>query len=157
MIWNMEKISAYRKCVGIVMAILMGLHIFSGLRLFCPGALIPPLLALGLDISAVESIAPEQNRGEISTGRSDSRGGASKCCCKKQTQCPISPRAAIASNPNQRFNDVQRQFKSECCRSLVSHVTYYSFVTGSGPPLTELASTFLSPFTPLSLSCVLLI
>lgn len=156
--WNMKKIGAYRKWAGLVMAIMMGLHIFSGFRLLCPGALLPPLRAFGVDASALSSIAPEHNSGEIAAASAESRKGASKCNCKKQAKCPVIPRAAITSNPTQRFNDVQRQFKSERCHSLVSHVADYRLVTGSGPPLTELASCkSLYSSTPLALTCVLLI
>ncbi len=153
----MEKISAYKKCAGFVMAILMGLHIFSGLRLFCPGAFLPTLLAIGIEVGAVVGIAPGQDGVEIAAGVAEAQSGASKCCCKKQKQCPVIPRAAITSNPTQRFNDIQRQFTSECCHSLVAHVTAYSFVTGSGPPVTELAFAFSSPLSPFSRNCALLI
>ena len=43
------------------MAILMGLHIFSGLRLFCPGALLAQLRTLGIGVGTLSSIAPERN------------------------------------------------------------------------------------------------
>lgn len=154
----MKKIGAYRKWAGLVMAILMGLHVFSGLRLFCPRALLPPVLALVIDVGALARVAPEHNSGEIAAGGAESRSGASKCCCKKQKKCPVIPRAAIASNPTQRFNDVQRQFKSKCCHSLVSHVADYRLVTRSDPPLIELVScTSLYSSTPRALTCVLLI
>ena len=153
----MRKIGAHRKWAGLVMAILMGLHIFSGLRLFCPGALLPPLRALGIDVGALAGITPEHNSGEVAAA-DESGKDASKCNCKKQKKCPVIPRAAITSNPTQRFNEVQRQFKSVCCYSLVSDVTDYRFVTGSGPPLMQLAPyTSSHSSTPLSFTCVLLI
>jgi hypothetical protein len=157
MSWNIKKIGVYRKWAGLVMAILMGLHIFSGLRLFCPGAPLPSLRAFGADASALSSIASGQDSEQIAAA-DDGPKGPSKCGCKKQKQCPVIPRAAFTSNPTQRFNEVQRQFKSVCCYSIVSDVTDYRFVTGSGPPLSELAQrTSLYSSTSLSFTCVLLI
>lgn len=147
----MKKIGAYRKWAGIVMAIVMSFHIFSGLRLFCPGAVLEPLRAVGIDVGALSRIAAGHDSGKIAVAGAKSRSDTSKCNCKKK--CPVIPRALITSNPTQRFNEVQRQFKSVCCYSLVSDVTDYRFVTGSGPPLSELAHSS----TPLSLTCVLLI
>jgi hypothetical protein len=151
----MKNIGAYKKWVALVMAAAMGLHIFSGLRLFCPGKLLPAVVLLGIGVTA-RAVIPSDIGAEI-TAKSDNRNGASKCGCNKQKSCPVIPRAAIASNPTQRFNEVQRQFKSGCCHSLVSHVADYRLVTGSDPPLIELACTSLYSSTPLALACVLLI
>jgi hypothetical protein len=154
--WNMKKIGAYRKWAGIVMAIVMSFHIFSGLRLFCPGAFLEPLRAVGIDIGALSRIAPGQDSGKIAAAGAESRSDTSKCNCKKK--CPVIPSAVITSNPTQRFNEVQRQLKSVSCHSLVSHVTDYGLGTGSGPPPIELASCkSLYSSTPLSFTCVLLI
>jgi hypothetical protein len=155
--WNMKKIGARRKWAGLLMAILMGLHIFSGLRLFCPGALLAQLRNLGIGVGTLSSIAPERNVGEINTATDDKRSDASKCCCNKQKKCPVIPRTAIASNPLQRFNIVQREFQSVQCNSAVSHVIEYRWNPGSGPPLTRSASTYMFHAPPPSLTCVLLI
>jgi hypothetical protein len=151
----MKKMGAHRKWVGLLMAILMGLHIFSGLRLFCPGALLQRTLGIG--IGALPGIAPEQKSGEITAAADDKRSGASKCCCNKQKKCPVIPRVAIASNPLQRFNSVQREFQSVQYNSAVSHAIEYRCNRGSGPPFTGWASTYIFPAPPLSLTCVLLI
>ncbi len=150
--WNIKKMGAHKKWGGLVMAILMGLHIFSGLRLFCPGALLPPLRAL-----ALAGIAPEHSSEEVAAAGAESKKGAPKCNCKKQKECPVIPRAVITSNPSQRFNEVQRQFKSLCCHSLVSDVTDYLLVAGNGPPLMQLVHTSFYSSTSLALTCVLLI
>ena len=130
MSWNMKKIGAYRKWAGLLMAILMGLHIFSGLRLFCPGALLAQLRTLGIDVGALSSIAPERNSGEITAAADEKRSGTSKCSCNKQKKCPVIPRVAITSNPLQRFNSVQREFQSVQYNSLVSHVIDYRWIQG---------------------------
>jgi hypothetical protein len=155
--WNMKKMGAYKKWAGLLMAILMGLHIFSGLRLFCPGVLLAQLRTLGIGIGTLSSISPERNSGEIVAAADDKRTGAAKCCCKKQKKCPVIPRAAIASNPLQRFNSVQREFQSVQYNSAVSHVIEYRWNRGSGPPLTQSASTYMFPAASVSLTCVLLI
>ena len=156
--WNMKKIGAYRRWAACIMIVMMSLQIFTGLRLFCPGVLLAPLRAVGIDVGALSSIAPEHDSGEIAAADAESQGSTSKCNCKKHKNCPVIPRVVITSNPTQRFNEVQRQFKSVSCHSLVSHVTDYGLVTGSGPPPTELASCkSLYSSTPLSLTCVLLI
>ncbi len=155
--WNMKKIGAYRKWAGIVMAIVMSFHVFSGLRLFCPGALLASLRAVGIDVGDLSSIAPERNSGEVAAATGESGTGTSKCDCKKQKKCPAIPRVAISSNPSQRFNEVQREFQAVQCHPCGSHVTDDSLYRGSGPPLTELASIFTYPSIPLSLTCVLLI
>jgi hypothetical protein len=139
------------------MAILMGLHIFGGLRLFCSGALLAQLRTLGIGVGTLFSIAPERNSGEINTAADDKPSGASKCCCNKQKKCPVIPRAAIASNPLQRFNGVQREFQSVQYNSAVSHVIEYRWDPGSGPPFARSASTNMFHAPPLSLTCVLLI
>jgi len=158
MSWNIKKMGAHKKWAGLVMAILMGLHIFGGLRLSCPGALFPSLRALGIDVGALAIITPEHSSGEVAAAGAESRSGTSKCNCNKQKKCPVIPRAALAINPTQRFSEVQRQFKSVCCYSLVSHVTDYRFVAGSGPPLMQLPPyTSSHSSTPLSFTCVLLI
>ena len=153
----MKKMGSHRKWAGLLMAILMGLHIFSGLRLFCPGALLPQLRTLGIGGGGLSSIAPEHKSGDITAAADDKRSGASKCCCNKQKKCPVIPRVAIASNPLQRFNIVQREFQSVRCHSTVSHVIEYRWNPGSGPPFTEWASTYIFPAAPVSLTCVLLI
>jgi hypothetical protein len=148
----MKKVWAYRQWAGLVMLILMSLHIFSGLRLFCPNQ----LRSLGIDIVALAITAPGHDRGEVSAATAGSRSGTSKCNCKKQ--CPVVPRAAITINPTQRFNGVQRQFKSVCCHSLLSHGTDYRLFTGSGPPLVELMRrTSFCSSAPLAITCALLI
>ena len=139
------------------MAIMMGLHIFSGLRLFCPGALLPPLRAFGADASALSSIAPGQDSEEIAAA-DEGRKGPSKCGCKKQKQCPVIPRAAFTSNPTQRFNEVQRQFKSVCCYSLVSDVLIIALSQEVALHCQNWRQrTSLYSSTPLALTCVLLI
>jgi hypothetical protein len=153
----MKKIGAYKKWAGLLMAILMGLHIFSGLRLFCPGALLAQLRTLGIGVGTLSSIAPERNVGEINTAADDKRSGASKCCCNKQKKCPVIPRAAITLNQTQRFNSVQREFQSVQYNSAVSHAIEYHWNGGSGPPFTQSASTYMFPTALLSLTCVLLI
>jgi hypothetical protein len=153
----MKKIGAHRKWAGLFMAILMGLHIFSGLRLFCPGVLLAQLRTLGIGVGALSGIASEHKSGELTAAADDKRSGASKSCCNKQKKCPVIPRAAIASNPLQRFNIVQREFQSAQHNSAVSHVIEYRWNPGSGPPFTEWASTYMLPTAPVSHTCVLLI
>jgi len=139
------------------MAILMGLHIFSGLHLFCPGVLLAQLRSLGIAVGGLSSVAPEHKSGDITATADDKRSGASKCCCNKQKKCPVIPRVAITSNPLQRFNIIQREFQSVQYNSAVSHVIEYRWNPGSGPPFTEWASTYIFPTAPVSLTCVLLI
>lgn len=153
----MKKIGAYKKWAGLAMAIVMGLHIFSGLRLFCSGALLAQLRTLGIGVGTLSGTAPERNSGEINTAADNNRNSASKCCCKKQKKCPVIPRLAITSNPCQRFNGLQREFQSVQWHSAVSHVIEYRWNPGSGPPLTKSASTHLFSTAPISLTCVLLI
>jgi len=153
----MKKMGAHRKWASLLMAILMGLHIFSGLRLFCPGALLAQLRTLGIGVGTLPSIAPERNVGEINTAADEKRSGPSKCCCNKQKKCPVIPRTAIASNPLQRFNSVQREFQSVQYNSAVSHVFEYRWNPGNGPPFTQSASTYMFSTAPISLTCVLLI
>jgi len=160
--WNMKKIGAYRKSAGIVMAIVMSFHIFSGLRLFCPGALLPPARSLGIDVGAFAGITPENDSGQIDAISGEvgpqSRGGTSKCNCQKQKKCPVIPRAAIASNPTQQFNDVQRQFKSVSTDSLFPRVADDLLGRTGDPPLME--QRFRVPFyclIPLEITCALLI
>jgi hypothetical protein len=153
--WNMKKITAYRRSAGLVMVVMMSAHIFSGLGLLCPTETLRMFRALG--------IAPSGNaRAEIAGSNWDntvaSRGGTSKCCCKKHKKCPAIPRAAITSNPTHRFNEVQFQAKSVCCDSLVPQVTDHRFSARGDRPLMELA--WCAPFycsNPLALTSILLI
>ena len=152
----MKKIGAYKKWAAFVMAAAMSFHIFSGLLLFCPGKLLSMPWPAGINNFAAAINAPDVTE-EITGPNAENRNSAAKCCCKKQKKCPVIPRAAIASNPCQRFNGVQREFQSVQCHSAVSHVIEYRWNPGSGPPFTQSASTYMFSTAPISLTCVLLI
>jgi len=158
--WNMKKISSYRRSAGLVMAVVMSVHLLSGLGLFCANETLRPLRALGIDL-VVTGITASEDRVEGSGSSWDTAGsqdGNSNCCCKKHKKCPAIPRAAITSNPTHRFYEVQRQSKSVCCESLVLQVTDHCFAGRGDPPLMELA--WSAPFfcsNPLALTSVLLI
>lgn len=150
----MKKFSAYRRSAGFVMVVMMSVQVCSGLGIFCSNTGQRPFPALGIASSHLD-------RGEVVGSARDhpeNQGGTSKCCCKKQKQCPAIPRAAITSNPTHRLNEVQRLCKSVCFHTVVGPVTGQRLVTGSGPPLMEWVGC--APFyssTPLEYTCVLLI
>jgi hypothetical protein len=152
--WNIKKFNACRRSAVVTLVVVMGVHIFSGWGLFCTNETLRSFRALGIASSG-------HDRGEVSGSGWDiggTQGGSPNCCCKKHKKCPAIPRAAITSNPTQRFNEVQRQFKSVGCNFLVSHPADYRLVTGSGPPLMELAwCSSLYSSSSLALTCVLLI
>lgn len=158
---NMKKVSAYRRSAGVAMAVVMSVHVLSGLGLFCANENLRPFIAPRIDSVAIGNAASDRDRGEVAGSAWDtagSQGGSSKCCCKKHKKCPTIPRAAITSNPTHRFYEVQFQAKSACCGSLSAQVTDHRFVTGGDPPLMELA--WCAPFfcsNPLALSSILLI
>ncbi len=157
----MKRITAHKRSVSVVMAVMMAFHVFGGFRILCANGFLPLVLALGIDRIAL-AITPPDNDTEVmsvaASHNSDSQGGKSKCCCKKQKKCPAIPRAAITVNPAQRFQEVQFQAKSACCDSLVPEVTDRRLASGGDRTLMELGS--LSPFfcsNPLELTSVLLI
>ncbi len=157
----MKKISAYKRSTGIVMVVMMSVHIFGGLGLFCPTEALRLLRALGIARVAL-GIAPSGNASAEVTGdgwdTGWSQGGISRCCCKKHKKCPAIPRVAITSNPTHRFHEIRVQAKSVCCDSLVPHVTDHRFSARGDRPLIELA--WCAPFfcsNPLALASVLLI
>lgn len=142
------------------MAVVMTVHLLSGLGLFCANETIRSIRALGIDLVAI-GITASEDRGEVSGSGWDTAGsqdGNSNCCCKKHKKCPAIPRAAITSNPTHRFYEVERQSKSVCCESFFPKVTDHRFATGGGPPSMELVSR--APFyssSPLELTSILLI
>ncbi len=152
----MKKMGAYKKWAAFVMAAAMSFHIFSGLLLFCPGKLPYMPRSAGINSIAAAIIASDVTEG-ITAPNAENRNSTPKCCCKKQKKCPVIPRLAIASNPCQRFNGVQREFQSVQCHSAVSHAIEYRWNPGSGPPFTQSASTYIFHAPPLALTCVLLI
>ncbi len=152
----MKKIGAYKKWAAFVMAAAMSFHIFSGLLLFCPGKLLSMPGPAGINSIAAAIIVSDVTEG-ITAPNAQNRNSATKCCCKKQKKCPVIPRAAIASNPFQRFNSLQREFQLVQYNSAVSHAIEYRWNRGSGPPFTQSASTYMFSTAPISLTCVLLI
>ncbi len=157
----MKKISAYRRSAGIAMAVVMTVHLLSGLGLFCANETIRSIRALGIDLVAIIGITASEDRGEVSGSSWDTAGsqdGNSNCCCKKHKKCPAIPRAAITSNPTHRFQKVQCQAKSVCYESFFPNVADHHFAKGGDPPLMEMVSR--APFyssSPLELTSILLI
>jgi hypothetical protein len=158
--WNMKKISTYRRSACVVMAVVMSVHVFGGLGLFCASETLRMFRALGIGTVALGIISSD-DPGEVTGSAWDtagSQGGNSNCCCKKHKKCAAIPRAAITSNPTHRFYEVQRQSKSVCCESFFPKVTDHRFATGGGPPSMKLVSR--APFyssSPLELTSILLI
>lgn|GEM_PF-1787654 len=159
--WNMKKISAYRRSAGLAMAVVMSIHVLSGLGLFCANENLRQFMAPGIDSVAIGNVASDQDRGEVVGSPGDaagSQGGSSKCCCKKHKKCQAIPRAAITSNSTHRFHEVQVQAKSVCFESVVPEATNHRFAARGAKPLMELA--WCAPFScsdPLALTSVLLI
>ena len=152
--WNMNKFSVCGRSAGLALVVVMGVHLFSGLGLFCTTETLRSFRTLGISSSG-------HDRGEVSGSAWDtagSQGGSSKCCCKKHKKCPAVPRAAITSNPTHRFHEVQLQAKSVCYDSLVPQVRDHCFAGRGDKPLMELA--WCAQFycsNPLALTSVLLI
>ena len=157
----MKKISTYRRSASVVMAVVMSVHVFGGLGLFCANETLRMFRALGIARVALGITLSDRDRGEVSGNDWDtawSQGGTSKCCCKKHKKCPAIPRTAITSNPTHRFQEVQRQAKSVCCDSLGPRATSHHFAGRGDKPLMKLA--WCEPFfcsNPLALTSVLLI
>jgi hypothetical protein len=158
--WNMKKICTYRRSASVVMAVVMSVHVFGGLGLFCASETLRMFRALGIGTVALGIISSD-DPGEVTGSAWDtagSQGGNSNCCCKKHKKCSAIPRAAITSNPTHRFQSVQFQAKSVCCDSLVPQATEHRFAARGDRPLMELAwcaPSFCS--NPLALTSVLLI
>jgi len=150
----MKGIGAYKRSAGLALVVVMGVHLFSGLGLFCTNETLRSFRTLGIASSG-------NDRSEVSGSAWDaagSQGGNPNCCCKKHKKCPAIPRTAIISNPTHRFYEVRFQANSVCFDSLVAHVTDPRFAARDDRPLMELAwcAPFCSP-TPLELTSVLLI
>jgi hypothetical protein len=155
---NMKKIGAYKKWAGLVMLVVMTGHLFGGTGLFCAGRVPHPSRVPGNDGMALA--IPEVSSGDAEGNameNSASPGETRKCGCQKKA-CPTIPRAMLTSNPIHRFSEVQRQFRSECCDSVISSMTDHSLASRGDPPFLELAGypAFYS-VTPLAITCVLLI
>ncbi|MBI5250556.1 MAG: hypothetical protein HY912_13780 [Desulfomonile tiedjei] len=157
----MKKISAYKRRAGVVMVVVMSLHIFSGLRLFCADDFLASLRVYGSNAGAIAANASGTGDTEVSVDDSinfDAKGGTLPCSCKKKKKCPTIPRAAITSNPNHRSSEFQRLAKSVCCDSSTCQVADNLALAGGYSPLLDLASfSACHSFTPLALTCVLLI
>ena len=157
----MKNITAYKRWAVVVMIVVMGFDIFTGLRPLCANGLGPIFRALGMDRLGVAIAAPNDDREQIfgsAWATAEGRGGTSKCCCKRQKSCPAIPRTAITSNPTQRFNEVQRDAQLVYCDSFVPQGPDLRLATRGNAALLELAwRATLYSFTPLELTCVLLI
>jgi len=157
--WNMKKLSIYRRSTGLVMALVMGVHLFGGSGLFCTNESLRFLRAAGIDPAAIG--LNSSDRGKVSDSAwnaAGNQGGNSNCCCKKHKKCPAIPRAAVTSNPTHRVHEIQSQAKSVRHYSVVAWADDHCFAAGADKPLTELARC--APFScsdPLSLTSVLLI
>jgi hypothetical protein len=143
------------------MAVVMSVHVFSGLGLSCANEALRPFRGLGVDPVALGIASAGHDSGEVYATdgvAAESKGGTSRCCCKKQKKCPVIPRAAITSNPTHRFHEGPSQAKAASCHYLVAELTDYRFSGRNDKPLVEFA--WCAPFfcaNPLALSSVLLI
>jgi hypothetical protein len=157
----MKKASTYRRSAGLVMAVVMVVHLFGGLGLLCANERLRSFRALGIDAVAAGITSSDNGSEEVSSSALDnagSQGGTSKCCCKKHKRCPTIPRAAITSNPTQRFHIVQVEAKTSHCHFLTPEVTNHRFAARGDWPL--MALEWCAPFScsdPLALTSVLLI
>jgi hypothetical protein len=157
----MRIVSAYKKRAVLIMIVVMSFHILSGSGLLCAREHVLPVRAgVGEDAALAGSLT-DRGSAEVSVGTSprlDNRSGPAKCSCKKKQKCAAIPRAIITSNPTHRVSEFQRQAKSVCCDALVPQMTTEWFAAKSSPPLMELGNRAPTHcFTPLSLSCILLI
>jgi hypothetical protein len=156
----MKKISAYQKKAGIIMVVVMSFHSFTGFGVFCADRSLASFKAGASGGASLTVTAPDDNNVDVSPGtfvNSHGKTGTLPCSCQKK-KCPAIPRAAITSTPTHRLNEFQRLAKSECCDSLVSQVIDHHFVSRGNTPLLELAWYIpLYSYTPLALTCVLLI
>lgn len=157
----MRNITAYNKWAVLVVIVVMGFDLLTGLRPMCASGLAPFIRARGIERVPAALPSPDDENGQTPGGvlvAGEGRGGTSKCCCKKQSKCPTIPRSAIASNPIQRFNEVQRQAQSECCVCLLDQVLDHRVSTRGDTALLELVCSASYCFSsPLELTCVLLI
>jgi hypothetical protein len=155
----MTKFGALNKQGAIIMALVLSCQLLTGTGFFCAGKI--PNLSRSVVSDRTASAGATVSREDDSAGpgiHADDHGGTLPCTCKKQKKCPTIPRSTLTSNPTYRFNEVQRQFWSASADALTPDLTDYRVASGGSPPFLRSAwDKPFSPYTPLGISCVLLI
>jgi hypothetical protein len=160
MSWNMKKISAYKRRVGLIAIIVVSVYTVSGLRLFCADDFHASLRVYGSNAGSIAASASGIGNTEFSADGSmnlDAKRGTIPCSCKKKKKCPAIPRAAIIPNPG-RASEFERLTKSVCCGSSPGQITDDLALAGGYSPFPDACGfSACHSFTPLALTCVLLI
>lgn len=161
MSWKMKKIGACKRRAGIIVIIVMSTYIVSGLRLFCADDFLSSLRFYGSNAGASMAAVSGTDSAQISAGDSvnlNAKGRTLPCSCKKKKKCPAIPRATITSNPTHRLSEFQRLANAECRDLLNAQVMSHRLFAGGDAPLLDSCSfSACRSFTPLALTCVLLI
>ncbi len=133
------------------MVIMMSLHIFSGLRLFC-GSAYSKIGSSHLPIRAsVDVLRTGDSDNEIALGQ-----GNPQCSCKKQKKCTPTPRIIANSNTLPRFAQQQSEMRSERHHLSCSADAVHDFRTRGDPVLlTAEQSLPFSMASHVSQTCVL--
>ncbi len=159
---DMNRNRAHRRWAAFAMIMVMCFHFISASKLLC--VLLLPLQISGSD-SVPQTLVPadsDSGQGLTNSGvDTRNKNKPSGSCCKKGKSCPIIPRSLITSNPTHQFSEFQRTAKSACNDSSILDSTEFCCGYGSAsaiPPMESTCYASVRPsFTPLSLTCVLLI
>ncbi len=156
----MKKISTYKRRVGLIAIIVMSVYIISGLRLFCADDFLASLRVYGSNAGTIAASASGVGNTAVSADDSmnlDAKNGTIPCSCKKKKKCPAIPRAAITPNPG-RASEFERLAKSVCCDSSPGQVAdNLALAGGYSPFLDSFSFSACHSYTPLALTCALLI
>jgi hypothetical protein len=126
------------------MLLVMSMHVFTGLRLFCASDV--------FSIKDVPILVNPEHVGSVNESWVDD--DKPNCSCKKHKRCLPSPRALITSNSSSRFLDYQRQLSFV---SAVSRPDQNQVVKNLGQALARNLQEDASPDSPLISTCILLI
>jgi hypothetical protein len=159
---DMKRNLTRKRCAAIAMIMVMCFHFMSGSKLLC-------MLLLPLQASASDSVPHTIMPANYDSGQVRANSGVDTrnthkplgSCCKKGKSCPTIPRSLITSNSTHRVSEFQRLAKSASHDSSVLDAREFCYGYGYGNAIPLMESTYYASvrpsFTPLSMTCILLI